>query len=426
MTAKTANQHLLAQQIQEMAAKAKKASYQLAALSCEQKNTILHQMKLALAAAEDRILSANAKDLEAGKQSGLSNALLDRLALSSSKMAAIMHGFETVIELPDPLHKILTEFEKSNGLFISKVSVPIGVIGIIYESRPNVTADVAALCLKAGNATILRGGKEAMHSNRAIAKALIEGGLAAGMPLGAIQLIDTTDHEAVRYLAQLNRYIDLIIPRGGERLIEAVTSVATVPVIKHYKGLCHVYVDASANLDMATNIVINAKCQRPGVCNAIETLLVHRDIAASFLPALCQTLRELQVELRGDEHACAIVSEMKTADVQDWDTEYLDLILAIKVVDSASEAIAHINQHGSHHSDAIVAEDVTAQQQFIQEVDSAATYVNASTRFTDGAEFGMGAEIGISTDKLHARGPMGLTELTTYKYVIRGQGQVRE
>jgi glutamate-5-semialdehyde dehydrogenase len=296
---------------------------------------------------------------------------------------------------------------------------------MIYESRPNVTADTTALCIKTSNAAILRGGKEARRSNAAIADALVEGGVKSGLPEHAVQLIRTTDRDAVRELMQLTDYVDLAIPRGGEALIRAVSEQARVPVIKHYKGVCHVYVDESANVEMAQAIAENAKCQRPGVCNAMETLLVHATIAPAFLVPFAERMRERRVELRGDDAARAIVPEMAAATEDDWYAEYLDLILAVRVVPSLAEAIEHINHYGSHHSDAIVAESEAAQKAFLQAVDSAAVYVNASTRFTDGAEFGMGAEIGISTDKLHARGPMGLEELTTYKYLIFGKGQVR-
>jgi glutamate-5-semialdehyde dehydrogenase len=306
------------------------------------------------------------------------------------------------------------------------VRVPIGVIGIVFESRPNVTCDAAALCFKTSNAVILRGGKEAIHSNLAIAKAMQKGGAAKKMPKNAIQLIPTTDREAVKVMCQMTDYLDLIIPRGGEGLIRAVTEMSYVPVIKHYKGVCHTYIDAAADLSMGWKIAENAKCQRPGVCNAMETLLVHKDIAETFLPKMGEILAARGVELRGDETVCKYIPSAKAATEEDWYEEYLEMILAIRVVDDVDAAVSHINQYGSKHSDAIVTQDEKAEKIFLAEVDSAAVYVNASTRFTDGAEFGMGAEIGISTDKLHARGPMGLEELTTYKFVISGKGQIRE
>ena len=397
----------------------------LATLSSAARNALLEGMAVALGAQRAALLTANARDLAAGRERGLSGALLDRLALNDARIDAMIAGIRQVIALRDPVGELLAHQVRPDGLQIDKLRVPIGVIGIIYEARPNVTADAAVLCLKAGNAVILRGGSEAQHSNRAIGAALVAGGEAAGLPAGALQLVQTTDRDAVRELVQLVGRVDLVIPRGGEGLIRAVTEQARVPVIKHYKGVCHVYVDASADLAMALAIVENAKCQRPGTCNALETLLVHREVAAAFLPELAARLSALGVELRGDEQARALVPAMKVATEQDWYDEYLDLILAVRVVPDLDAAIAHITRYGSQHSDAIVARDEAAQQRFVREVDSAAVYINASTRFTDGGEFGMGAEIGISTDKLHARGPMGLPELTTYKYIVRGTGHLR-
>jgi len=397
----------------------------LATLSSAAKNALLEGMAVALGTHRAALLAANARDLAAGRERGLSGALLDRLALTDARIDAMIAGIRQVIALPDPVGELLAQQVRPDGLQIDKLRVPIGVIGIIYEARPNVTADAAVLCLKAGNAVILRGGSEAQHSNRAIGAALVAGGEAAGLPAGALQLVETTDRDAVRELVQLVGRVDLVIPRGGEGLIRAVTEQARVPVIKHYKGVCHVYVDASADLAMALAIVENAKCQRPGTCNALETLLVHREVAAAFLPELAARLFALGVELRGDEQARALVPAMKVASEQDWYDEYLELILAVRVVPDLDAAIAHITRYGSQHSDAIVAQAELAQQRFVREVDSAAVYINASTRFTDGGEFGMGAEIGISTDKLHARGPMGLPELTTYKYIVRGTGHLR-
>lgn len=402
------------------------ASRELARLSSEAKNAILLAMAGALDGDKEKLVKANQKDLEEGLKSGLSVAMLDRLRLDDSRIAGMTKGLRTVARLSDPVGAQISRWTRPNGLDIIKRRVPIGVIGIIYESRPNVTADSAGLCFKTSNAVILRGGKEAMNSNLAIVKAMIEGGRAKGLPENAIQFITTTDRDAIRELVQLEGRVDLVIPRGGEALIRSVTEHARVPVIKHYKGVCHTYVDESANLDMALKVAENAKCQRPGVCNAMETLLVHEKVAKEFLPKLAARLTERGVELRGCAASRAIVPEMKEATEDDWYAEYLDLILAVRVVPSVQAAIEHINHYGSRHSDAIIADARAAQAMFTQDVDSATVYVNASTRFTDGGEFGMGAEIGISTDKLHARGPMGLEELTTYKYVIHGRGQIRE
>ena len=405
--------------------RAKTASQELALLTARKKNTILQAMADELEARRKALISANQKDLEEGRNAGLSAALLDRLLLNDARIDGMIKGLREVADLKDPIGTRISRWIRPNGLEIVKRRVPIGVIGIIYESRPNVTADTSALCIKTSNAVILRGGKEAIYSNAAIAEALEEGGRKKGLPEYAIQLIRTTDRQAVTELVQMVGRVDLIIPRGGEALIQAVAEQAWVPVIKHCKGVCHTYVDASADVEMALRIVENAKCQRPGVCNAMETLLVHEAIAPSFLPRVAEVLGKAGVELRGDAASRAIVPSMKAAEEADWYEEYLDLILAVRVVPSVKAAIDHINHYGSAHSDAIVSEDAAAQKAFTQEVDSATVYVNASTRFTDGGEFGMGAEIGISTDKLHARGPMGLEELTTYKYVIYGKGQVR-
>jgi len=402
------------------------ASRELVLCNARKKNAMLVSMADELEARKTEITEANAKDIEAGREAGLAPAMLDRLLLTPARLNGMISGLRQVAALKDPVGSKISRWLRPNGLEIVKERVPIGVIGIIYESRPNVTADTAALCLKTANAVILRGGKEAVNSNAIIADTLIAGGMKKGMPEHAVQLIRTTDREAVRELVQLVDYVDLVIPRGGEALIRAVTEQAHVPVIKHYKGVCHTYVDESADLEMALAIAVNAKCQRPGVCNAMETLLVHKGIAGEFLPKLAEAVSEKGVEFRGDEAARAVVPEMAEATEDDWYEEYLDLRLAVRVVDSVQSAIAHINTYGSKHSDAIVAEAESAQKAFSQEVDSSTVYVNASTRFTDGGEFGMGAEIGISTDKLHARGPMGLEELTTYKYVVHGKGQIRE
>lgn len=401
------------------------AARALAQLSSRRKNSILDAMANELDARRDALKAANAKDMDAGRAAGLSNALLDRLLLNDARIDSMTKGLRALFALKDPVGQRISKWIRPNGLEILKVRVPIGVIAIIYEARPNVTADAAALCIKTGNAVILRGGKEAMHSNQAIADALQAGGAKKGLPANAIQLVGTTDRDAIRELVQMEGRVDLAIPRGGEGLIRAVTEHARVPVIKHYKGVCHVYVHKSADPAMALRIIENAKCQRPGVCNAIEHVLVDDAVAKDFLPKMADLLRARKVELRGDDAARAVVPDLKAATEQDWSTEYLDLILGVKIVPGVQAAIDHINAYGSHHSDAIVAEDLLAQKEFLDQVDSATVYVNASTRFTDGAEFGLGAEIGISTDKLHARGPMGLEELTTYKYVIRGTGQIR-
>lgn len=408
----------------QIAQQAKKAALQLQTATTVQKNQALLLMAEQLLSQQQQILSANQRDLAQAQQQNLSKALLDRLLLNEPRIQAMAEGLRTIANLPDPVGEIIEQSTRPNGLFIQKVRVPIGVIAIIYEARPNVTVDVAGLCLKTSNAAILRGGREAMHSNRALANCLLSALNQTDLPKHSIQLITSTEHEDVQQLVQLPEYVDLVIPRGGERLINAIMQTSYVPVIKHYKGLCHTYVDAEADLNMALAICENAKCQRPGVCNAMETLLVHEKIAADFLPQLAAVMQQRHVELRGDRQTQAIIP-VNPANEQDWDSEYLELILAIKIVNSVTEAVEHINEHGSHHSDAIISNDPAAQQQFLANVDSATVYVNASTRFTDGAEFGLGAEIGISTDKLHARGPMGLKELTTYKYLIHGSGQIR-
>ena len=401
------------------------ASRALAKITARRKNSILQAMADELEARRGAVKDANAKDMAAGQSGGLSKPMLDRLLLTDARIDDMIRGIRNLVDLKDPVGAKISKWVRPNGLEIVKVRVPLGVIAIIYESRPNVTADAAALCIKTSNAVILRGGSEAIHSNLAIAEALQAGGKKKGLPDHAIQLVPTTDRDAIRELVQMEGRVDLAIPRGGEGLIRAVAENARVPVIKHYKGVCHVYVDETADTEMALNIIENAKCQRPGVCNAIEKVLVSEKIAAGFLPLMSERLMLRKVELRGDDASRAVVSTMKPATEQDWYEEYLDLILTVKVVPGVQAAIDHINKYGSHHSDAIVSQDEVAQKKFTQEVDSATVYVNASTRFTDGGEFGMGAEIGISTDKVHARGPMGLEELTTYKYVIQGSGQVR-
>lgn len=383
-----------------------------------------------LVARREEILAANADDLARARSGDLGGAMLERLSLNPARVEAMAGGIRAVAALPDPVGEMIEQWTRPNGIRIFKVRVPIGVIGIIYESRPNVTSDAAVLCIKTGNATLLRGGSEAIRSNLAITEALEAGARKAGLPNDSIQLVPRTEREGVRLMAEMDRFVDLIIPRGGKALIEAVVSAARMPVIKHADGICIVYVDKEADLDMAVNIVTNAKTQRPGVCNAIETVLVAHSVAPAFLRKLGARLAEKNVELRADDTAFAELSaqgyeRLRHAADEDWSTEFLDLILALRVVDSVDDAIAHIERFGSHHSDCIVTRDEATAERFLHQVDSATVYWNASTRFTDGGEFGFGAEIGISTDKLHARGPMGLEELTTYKYIIRGDGQVR-
>ena len=406
--------------------KAQIASRKLSSLSTLRKNKALEEISEALLAQKEEIKKVNAIDLEEGRKNNLTEAMLDRLILTDERIEDMAQGLVKLSGLSDPVGKIDANFIRPNGLSIEKTRIPIGVIGIIYESRPNVTVDAAGLCLKAGNAVILRGGKEAIHSNRKLASIMCESGTAAGLPENFVQLIQWIDREAVKYLLRLDRYINLIIPRGGEGLIRYTVENATIPVIKHYKGVCHVYADKNADFDMATNIIINGKCQRPGVCNAVETVLVHSEIADEFVPKLGAELIANGVELRGDSRFCSLVPTATLATEDDWHEEYLALIISVKIVDDIDAAILHIADYGSGHSDAIVTNDKLAALKFRNEVDSAAVYVNASTRFTDGSMFGMGAEIGISTDRLHARGPMGLEELTTYKYVVSGTGQIRE
>ena len=414
--------------IHQLAVQAKRAAAVLARTPASVKNRVLVAMADSLEFGQKEILSSNAKDLKAARAAGISGALLDRLVLDPQRIADMADGLREVAGLPDPVGEVIKEWTRPNGLKIVKVRVPVGVIGIIYEARPNVTADCAGLCLKSGNSVILRGGSEAIHSNRAIFRRLEKAAVAHGLPKGAISLVWMTDRKAVDFLLGQVGLVDLVIPRGGEGLIRQVVAKAKVPVIKQYKGICHTFVDAAADLKMAQEISYNAKVQRPGVCNAMETLLVHRAAAPKFLPAMAERYAQAGVELRGDAATRRILKNfpVKPATEKDWATEYLALVLSVKVVKSVEEAIAHIQRYGSGHSDAIVTRSKTHADQFLQEVDSACVYVNASTRFTDGGQFGLGAEIGISTDKLHARGPMGLEELTTYKYLVLGRGQVRK
>ena len=411
--------------LNQMGEKALTASRALALLSPDAKNKCLLQMADAIEDSAKEIKEANRKDLKAGKAKGLSNAMLDRLELTPARIKAMAEGLRTVATLDDPVGKVLSSTVRPNGIKIDKVSVPIGVIGIIFESRPNVTVDAAGLCLKAGNAVVLRGGSEAINSNLVLAHCLNRAGVIAGLPDGAVQLIPVTDRRAVGMMVKMDQYIDLIIPRGGEGLIRAVVEQSTIPVIKHYKGVCHLYVDADADIDMAVEVTENGKCQRPGVCNALETLLINENIAEKFIPPFVESMERNKVELRGDEVFCKLVPSAKFATEDDFYTEYIDLIFSVKIVPDLNAAINHINHYGSHHSDAIITDNPENAEAFLRGVDSSTVYHNASTRFTDGFEFGMGAEIGISTDKLHARGPMGLVELTSYKYIVYGTGQIR-
>ena len=411
-------------ELQKMGAAAKEAAA-VQRTAGEKKRRALLEAAQALRAAAPEILAANAVDLAAARENGMRDAMLDRLTLTEARIEAMAQGVEDVAAQRDPVGRVLSGETRPNGLKIEKVTVPMGVIGIIFEARPNVTSDAAALCLMAGSAVILRGGKEAFHSNMAVTSVLQAALERAGLPRTAVQLVQDTSRESSREMMGLVGYLDLLIPRGGAGLIRAVVENARVPVIETGVGNCHVYVDESADIDMAAEIIFNAKTSRPSVCNAIETILVHEKIAEKALPAIAARLREKQVELRGDDRTRAILPEAVPASETDWETEYLDYILAVRVVDSLDEAVAHIARYSSGHSECIVTRDLRAAEAFTARVDSAAVYVNASTRFTDGGEMGLGAEIGISTQKLHARGPMGLNEIVSYKYVIRGDGQVR-
>ena len=409
----------------EQARQAREAAAGMGLLDTAQKNEMLKAMAKALIEGQEEILQANAEDLAHAKENGVRQVMMDRLALTSQRIADMAVGVEQVAALPDPVGLTLEMIERPNGLKIEKRSVPMGVVGIIFEARPNVTADAIALCVKSGNACVLRGGKEAFLSNCKIAEIMAGAAQRCGMPAGAVQLIQDTTRQSAMEMMRCNGYIDVLIPRGGAGLIRSVVENASVPVIETGVGNCHVYVDKAADLEMASKIVINGKCQRPSVCNAIETLLVHKDIADVFLPDMAKMLIEKGVALRGGDRCLALVPEMKAATEEDYATEFNDLILAVKVVDTVDDAIAHIAKYGTGHSECIVTQDQAAVEKFQKEVDAAAVYANASTRFTDGFEFGFGAEIGISTQKLHARGPMGLPALTSYKYVVTGHGQVR-
>ena len=412
--------------VKTKAGAAKKAAARLAAVGTLAKNMALLAMAAALEERREEILAANAEDMRLAEAKGMKASMLDRLKLTDARIDGMADGLRQVAALPDPIGSVLGGSRLPNGLQITKVRVPLGVIGIIYEARPNVTADAAALCLKSGNAVILKGGSEAMASNKAIASILAQAAEASGIPAGAVQLIDTSDRQAVSDLIHMNGLVDVVIPRGGAGLIQMVVRNATVPVIETGAGVCHTYVDASADVAMAVAIAYNAKVQRPSVCNAMETLLVHKDAAAAFLPPMLEKYFAAGVEIRGDERVQQYSDKVVPAAPEDWATEYGDLRLAVKIVDSMEEAIEHIARYGTKHSECIVTQDYNNARKFQLEVDAAAVYVNASTRFTDGNEFGFGAEIGISTQKLHARGPMALPELTSIKYLISGSGQVRE
>ncbi len=420
-----AQEEALRETIVHMVHAAREAARVLARASTDQKHAALRALADRMAAARRTILAANAEDVEAAQAAGLSGALIDRLTLTDTRLDEMASSIEAVVGLPDPVGEVIRRRTRPNGLEIRKVRVPLGVIGIIYESRPNVTSECASLCLKSGNAVVLRGGAESLRSNQAIGAAIHEGLRSAGLPEAAVSVIPSAARAAVDVLLQLDQWIDVIIPRGGDALIRKIIETSRIPVIKHAKGVCHVYVDEAANLEMAKTLAFNAKCQRPATCNAMETLLVHERVAPAFLPGFITQLQEANVEVRGCEGTRAIVPGIKAATEEDWVTEYLDLVLSVRVVRSLDDAVEHITRYGSAHSDAIVTDNQDSAARFAAAVDSAAVYVNASTRFTDGFQFGLGAEIGISTDRLHARGPMGLEELTTYKYVVYGTGQIR-
>ncbi|MEY4729819.1 MAG: hypothetical protein RL020_977 [Pseudomonadota bacterium] len=411
--------------MKQVGEQARVASRVVARASTAAKNTALMEMAKAIRSDAANLIAANAKDLIAARDKGLEEALVDRLKLDAKAIAVMAEGLEQIAALPDPIGEISDLKYRPTGIQVGRMRVPLGVIGIIYESRPNVTADAAGLCLKSGNACILRGGSEALHSNQAVAACVHKGLRAAGLPEDAVQVIETTDRAAVGELITMNKYVDVIVPRGGKGLIERISSDARIPVIKHLDGVCHVYIDSKADLDKAVKIADNAKTQRYGTCNTMETLLVHEKIAALVLPPLAQIYLDKIVELRGDAEARQLVPQMKTATEEDWYAEYLAPILAVRIVKNLDEAIAHITQYGSAHTDAIVTEDYTRAMRFLREVDSSSVMVNASTRFADGFEYGLGAEIGISTDKLHARGPVGLEGLTSLKYIVLGNGQIR-
>jgi glutamate-5-semialdehyde dehydrogenase len=415
----------IAEKITKIAADARQASFAMAKLSSSVKNDLLMDMAMALINNASHIVEENKKDLEAGEKRGLSPAMLDRLMLNEARIKGMADAIREVAQLPDPVGEVTGMWKRPNELMVGKMRIPLGVIGIIYESRPNVTSDAAALCLKSGNAVVLRGGSEAIYSNVAIARFLKDELAKRDIPDAALSLIPFVEREGVTEMLKQEEFIDVIIPRGGESLIRFVVENSKIPVIKHYKGVCHVFVDATADFEKAREIIVNAKTQRPGVCNALETLLIHRDIAESFVPFIYDVLHSLKVELRGDETFRQFAPKAKKATEEDWHAEYLDLILAAKVVEDMDDAIDHINRYGSLHTEAILTSDYSNAQRFIREVNSSVVMVNASTRFSDGNQLGLGAEIGISTTKLHSFGPMGLTDLTTTKFIVYGDGQVR-
>ena len=415
-----------AQYSRRLAERAKRASLQLRDLSTSIKNAWLERSAERLTQRIDQVLDANARDVSQAKEFGLTPAAIDRLLLNPQRLGSIAQALRSIASLPDPVGEVLGGGVRPNGLQIQKVRVPLGVLLFIYESRPNVTVDAAAIAIKSGNAILLRGGKESLHSSSALVSVLEETAHQVGIPEHAIQLVATPDRSVVGELLKLNDCIDLVIPRGGESLIRRVVSEATMPVLKHYTGNCHVYVDEQADLEIAERIVINAKTQRMGVCNAAESLLVHSSISTTFLPRAAKALRDRGIELRGDSRVMEIIADAIEATEEDWSAEYLGPILSIRIVDTLEEAIDHIHRYGSHHTDAIITQDISRASQFARQVDSAAVMINCSTRFHDGGELGLGAEIGISTDKLHARGPCGLQELTTYKYIVTGEGHIRE
>ena len=412
--------------IRQLGQQAREASVGMARANTGDKNRALLAIADAIDAAADELKAENAKDLASARANGLDDAMLDRLELNGGRIAAMSEGLRQVAGLPDPVGEVSNMAYRPSGIQVGRMRVPLGVIGLIYESRPNVTADAAALCLKSGNATILRGGSEAINSNKAVAKCIQQGLVSAGLPEQAVQVVETTDRAAVGQLITSNAYVDVIIPRGGKGLIERISKEARVPVIKHLDGICHVYIDDKADFDKAIRVAVNSKTHRYGVCNAMETLLVHQAVAKQVLPELAKQYQAKGVELRGCEHTRDIISGIHSATEEDWSTEYLAPVLAIRVVADIDAAMSHINHYGSHHTDSIITEDYTRARRFLREVDSSSVMVNASTRFADGFEFGLGAEIGISTDKLHARGPVGLEGLTSQKYIVLGDGHIRE
>lgn len=415
----------LSDRIESMGRAARTAAGILARTPTDKKNDALRAIAGRLRADAPAIIAENKKDVDAGREAGLSDAMLDRLVIDAERIEKMAVGTEAVADLPDPVGEIVDEWERPNGMRLAQVRVPVGVISLIYESRPNVTVDAAALCLKSGNASILRGGSEAFNTNMALASEIRDAVTEIGLPVDSVQLVDTTDRAAVEILLGMEQYLDMVVPRGGKGLIDTVSRLARVPVIKHYDGICHIYVDKDANLEMAKDVCFNAKVQRPGVCNAMETLLVHESAADEFLPVICHEYLAAGVEIRGCERTCDICAAATPATEEDWRTEYLDLTVSVRIVDSIDDAVSHIAKYGSQHTDAIISENENNAEKFLREVDSSSVFVNLSTRFSDGFEYGFGAELGISTSRIHCRGPMGLRELTCTKYTGRGTGQTR-